>query len=788
MSQSLRRFAALGLASILFVQTSLYAPTPPETHALREVKANSMQADPAFDKWIEKLQNGVSPLVLGEVEYQKALKGMDPVSAQIWELRKQAATSNHKAATLAAYEALQSKADGWKNNAMFPYLAQTLLESGDLGLDEARLVEKQLMESGGVSCPRKRLVLRELKAHDRDQIRPEEARRFLTMIKEFRSLPFQEESLRTLLYRLDPSSIKEMKKELIAAVQPYPRLVSAYPDLFEEKAELLKTSGVRLRGDAAEKLVRAEQCGRAQEELTVAIKEDTGKQFMPMVDAVATKIESCWRAKGDRQYTRIHFWEAMEPLLKDRYGFPGEAMAKRKRGLILWGQDDFEGSRQIFAFLLKESEKDFPAVHAETLYTYARVTENEGKFDDAIEKFRNFIDLYPKDEKVNDALAAVIVLSTVVKKQDDALKFALEMIGKESLKNPDDRDGANLPMALYWAGKIYYEKSMKKNAAFFWNRLAQEFYSTFYGSIAHLALEKMNGKRYLLPPVQVPRFDREEMLNDFNPIDRKILERVELLLATGMKPDAACEINEIPVETAESHHQLAKAIFQFASGDWLAAVKTYQNLPKGYRITLPRGMERILFPRSFGPMVQEYANRLGVDPSYVNAIIRQESVFNPRAQSPVGARGLMQMMPGTARLEAKSLSSRYLNQEENARVMAAIKDEKNLSDPETNLILGIHHVDRLLQKYKHPVFVLTSYNANPRATERWLNNIDSSDMIVFIERIPYKETRSYVKLVMRNYFYYKRWYEGTKANLPLMEALLPPGMKDETGDVQTSMR
>jgi hypothetical protein len=71
------------------------------------------------------------------------------------------------------------------------------------------------------------------------------------------------------------------------------------------------------------------------------------------------------------------------------------------------------------------------------------------------------------------------------------------------------------------------------------------------------------------------------------------------------------------------------------------------------------------------------------------------------------------------------------------------------------------------------VFVLTSYNANPRATERWLESIDSSDMIVFIERIPYRETRSYVKLVMRNYFYYKRWYEGADAPMPLFDGLLP---------------
>ncbi|MFY7928846.1 MAG: hypothetical protein ACOVS5_08230, partial [Oligoflexus sp.] len=85
--------------------------------------------------------------------------------------------------------------------------------------------------------------------------------------------------------------------------------------------------------------------------------------------------------------------------------------------------------------------------------------------------------------------------------------------------------------------------------------------------------------------------------------------------------------------------------------------------------------------------------------------------------------------------------------------------------------------------YKNPVFVLTSYNANPRATERWISNIDSDDMLVFIERIPYRETRSYVKLVMRNYFYYKRWYEGPDASLPLFQSLLPKALVDAGGGV-----
>ena len=91
---------------------------------------------------------------------------------------------------------------------------------------------------------------------------------------------------------------------------------------------------------------------------------------------------------------------------------------------------------------------------------------------------------------------------------------------------------------------------------------------------------------------------------------------------------------------------------------------------------------------------------------------------------------------------------------------------------------------RLFSKYKNPIYVLTSYNANPRATEEWLENIDTSDALAFIERIPYRETRAYVKLVMRNYFYYKRWYEEPGA-VPFMDYLAPKSIELARRNVTT---
>jgi soluble lytic murein transglycosylase-like protein len=771
----------VGLFQFLTYSVSAEAPTPPETHVLREHKMGYAQADPSLEVWLQKIHDGRSPLAAtSDKEFEAALQSWDPASAWLFRLRRTDAATDKTVAKGALAQALDSGSQ-LANESMYPYVLQALVDHPALDVKERAQARSLLLERGGISCPRKKTILQDLRAQDKASLKTDVARKYLSTIQEFGALGFMEESLRALLYGLSPTAQKDMRAELASALQPFPRLVSDNPSLFEDSAGDSSKRALALGPIyQAEKQAGDGNCTGARDNLLRGVKDDSGKQHLVTVEAVAGKIDGCLKSKGDK--VRIAYWQELQAPLKDTYGFPGEALVERRLGLIYWGRDEFEDARKIFSQMLLDSEKEYPAIHADTLYTYARVVENEGKFDEAIEKYRFFIELYPKHEQANQALSSMIVLATLQKRSDDALRFALQMVELEAVKPVDERDGAALPMALYWAGKIYLEKGDNNRAEFFWARLAQEFYSTFYGALGHYSLERLTHKRFMLPPVHAPNFNKGEMFKEFPLAERKVLERAERLLLADMKDDAACEIKEIRAASNDTHRQLAKALFQYAAGDWLAAVRIYQNLPKSYRLTLPRGMERVLFPRAYSNLVTHYANKLKVDPAYVNAIIRQESVFNPRAQSMVGARGLMQLMPGTARMEARAMRGDYVEADKLTRVTRVLSDESILSEPEVNITLGVQHVQRLFQKYRSPVFVLTSYNANPRATERWLESIDSSDMIVFIERIPYRETRSYVKLVMRNYFYYKRWYEGAEAPMPLFEGLLPQAL---AGDVKS---
>lgn len=129
----------------------------------------------------------------------------------------------------------------------------------------------------------------------------------------------------------------------------------------------------------------------------------------------------------------------------------------------------------------------------------------------------------------------------------------------------------------------------------------------------------------------------------------------------GLKEKATCEIAEL-VTGDEPQRLVAKALLLHASDNWLDAIQIFSDLPRTLRNTLASGMEMILFPKRYDVSIREYAKRLDLDPDLVFALIRQESVFNPKARSSAGARGLMQLMTPTASIELKKLSSPYVTE------------------------------------------------------------------------------------------------------------------------------
>ena len=153
------------------------------------------------------------------------------------------------------------------------------------------------------------------------------------------------------------------------------------------------------------------------------------------------------------------------------------------------------------------------------------------------------------------------------------------------------------------------------------------------------------------------------------------------------------------------------------------------------------------YPKGYAAEIEPLAKSANLDPYFVYALIRQESRFQPGVVSPAGAIGVMQLMPATAVKLAKARGQTNL-------------DLSRLVDPPLNINLGILYLRFLTQLFpENLAYVIASYNAGEEAVARWVGGDAPADREVFIEEIPYQETRHYVKKVLQNYWNYRWFYE-----------------------------
>ncbi len=158
------------------------------------------------------------------------------------------------------------------------------------------------------------------------------------------------------------------------------------------------------------------------------------------------------------------------------------------------------------------------------------------------------------------------------------------------------------------------------------------------------------------------------------------------------------------------------------------------------------------FPLAYWDVLQTHAQAQRLDPYLVLALIRQESLFDPQAVSRARAYGLMQLLPSTATKLLQPLPGAELR----------------LADPDRNIALGTRYLRQLLSRYEDNLILgLAGYNAGPDAVEKWRRRFPHAAADEFVEHISYRETRNYVKKVLRNYRTYRRLYEPTNAVISL---------------------
>lgn len=183
----------------------------------------------------------------------------------------------------------------------------------------------------------------------------------------------------------------------------------------------------------------------------------------------------------------------------------------------------------------------------------------------------------------------------------------------------------------------------------------------------------------------------------------------------------------------------------------------YRVAESRYRDILKRlpdegGADRFLwemaYPRAYDSFIARLTKGSAIDSRLVWSIMRNESAFRPEVSSPVGAVGLMQLMPTTANTLAR----------ENGKEGA---DRADLYNPAVNATFGVVYLKKLSKLFpNNPVAWIASYNAGEEAVSRWIKNGSLNDIEEWIEEIPYSETNLYVKKVLVSYWNYQRLYKN----------------------------
>lgn len=345
-------------------------------------------------------------------------------------------------------------------------------------------------------------------------------------------------------------------------------------------------------------------------------------------------------------------------------------------------------------------------------------------------------------------------------------------------------DGADAERGLYWWGRTTLEggadKQLRAQGVARLSQLAVERPLTYYGMLARSMLVAAGEPAPETPsipahqgPLRVGRLAQEPAFS----------AGVELM-RLGLIQEARESLNGVPMAPLRADGErgqesiLLVAELVSATGDQRSShVLVRSELLRSIRLHSTPFAQRAsmaCYPLAFRDQIVSHTSSAGLAANLMQGLMREESALDPRARSWVGARGLTQVMPATGRQVAQSLG------------MARF-DADDLWDPDTNIRIGSTYLGRMLRTFGHPGLAAAAYNAGPGAVSRWLERAGNVPFDVFVEDIPYAETRGYVKRVLRSYAAYEHLYgdaaQAMQVSLALRDVLdAPDARRDEKGE------
>ena len=309
--------------------------------------------------------------------------------------------------------------------------------------------------------------------------------------------------------------------------------------------------------------------------------------------------------------------------------------------------------------------------------------------------------------------------------------------------------------ATYWLGRAWEQRGDRDQAARHFAQLVKDSPRTYYGLLAAKrapgpAAPREGAGGESGGPVKVaaasfafPADPREGLQGDHR------FDRAVALREVGLREFADEELDELTRRSvAEPRRLYALSAAYVADERYHMALRILRRSFQGTARSgapSPREFWEMFYPLGWRDALTAAAGRSSLDPYLVAAVVREESSFYPQARSRVGARGLMQLMPDTGRAVAQARRIPF-------------PDAEVLDQPVTNLEIGTIFFGGLLREFGDARLAAAAYNAGPTRVREWWGSRKTDDLEVWVEQIPYNETRAFVKRVMLSWQEYQRVY------------------------------
>jgi soluble lytic murein transglycosylase len=435
---------------------------------------------------------------------------------------------------------------------------------------------------------------------------------------------------------------------------------------------------------------------------------------------------------------------------------------------------------------LDELRRSFPQspFTPRAMVNVGTIARDAKSMDVAQSFFRQAVAAYPEKAEVAQAQFEIAWAAHEAKNYQESSRLLTEHLALYADKNTDNRGKAG-----YWAARDSERAGKLAEARAIYEAMQARYDANWYGYLSKQRLETMNrnnAPRGNFAPdsmtgraaanLQVVTVAEESA----GQTEMEHVAKADDLSVIGTEDWALEELETAQrAAPASPRVNLAVARVYRGRGDNLRAFMELRKSYPDYSQMKPEELTRdewdIFYPLAFWDTIVQEARAKRLDPHQVAGLIRQESVFNPRARSTAKAYGLMQLLvPTGASMARKSGISETIT-------------EESLYQPRLNIQLGTTYMRDQFDKFGRIEYVAIAYNAGPGRVPQWRSSLPL-EMDEFAEAIPFKETRGYVQGVVRNMLQYQRLYDdnGQFRSEVGTSAINPPGPAQSGGAAQSA--